>query len=510
MKIKKYLLFALAVGMLTACDPNKEEGDFDVTNLTSEQLLEGATFAQYSGVTNEDGTITYTPSETGNYIEFNIPAVSSVDVYYLKKDGSEFSLSTGKSGGMINYVPTRGSDPNQTLYFRYINQNGDEVVASKTFTLDVAQELSDEMKLLVSSSGTKVWKWNLEAPDGQVWGNCGYNSTFSGKDFALTGAGKWWGVTSAADLTGQLEHSDTGVATGEEDDNATMVMTEDGMIYCYDANGKEIRSGKFEIQDYDPTYSNNAKYCGILHTDAGSILFPFEINSAKKNGGVGRTPTDFYIAYMSTDRLVLIYPDDGVWGDDGSEATFWQFSCKTDLVGYLTGNDSKTWQWDNDNDGGRCWGNAGYSSFVYGGSGSITGNSWWGISSDGIAEQVSSYGYGFDDGEGQTMTFTVDGLLTKTSGGTGSFEVDATKTTDLGGYNEGTTMGRLTTTGDGILFAQRINATTTYTNLPSTISEFDIAYIDDDHLILITPCNYLSDGHASWEEGTFWRFKPLE
>lgn len=505
MKIKKYLLFAMAVGMLTACDPIKDEASFDVTTLTADELLAGATFAQYSGVTNEDGTITYTPSETGNYIEFNIPAVSSVDIYYIKKDGSEFSLSTGKSGGMFNYVPSRGSDPTQTLYFRYINQDGDEVVASKQFTLDVAQELSDEMKLLVSVSGTKVWKWNLEAPDGQVWGNAGLSETSDGKDFALKGSGKWWGVTTAADLTGQLNHSDTGVATGEEDDNATMVMTEDGMIYCYDANGNEIRSGKFEIQNYDPTYSRNSLYCGILHTDAGSILFPFEINSADKNGGKGRTPTDFYIAYLSTDRLVLVYPDDGEFG---AEATFWQFSCKTDLLGCLTGNDSKTWEWDNDN--GQCWGNAGYGSFVYGGSASVSGNTWWGITSDGIAEQVSSYGYGFDDGEGQTMTFTADGLLTKTSGGSGSFSVDATKTTDLGGYNEGTTMGRLTTTGDGILFAQRINAQSSYPNLSSTISEFDIAYISDDHLILITPCNYLSDGHASWEEGTFWRFKAVK
>ena len=37
-------------------------------------------------------------------------------------------------------------------------------------------------------------------------------------------------------------------------------------------------------------------------------------------------------------------------------------------------------------------------------------------------------------------------------------EVDITNTSDLGGYNEGKTLGRFKTTGSGIMFAQRINA----------------------------------------------------
>ena len=45
---KSILLFAVALGMLTACDPIKEDGTFDVDNYTSSNLLDGAEFSQYA------------------------------------------------------------------------------------------------------------------------------------------------------------------------------------------------------------------------------------------------------------------------------------------------------------------------------------------------------------------------------------------------------------------------------------------------------------------------------
>ena len=45
---KSILLFAVALGMLTACDPIKEDGSFDVDNFTSANLLDGAQFSQYA------------------------------------------------------------------------------------------------------------------------------------------------------------------------------------------------------------------------------------------------------------------------------------------------------------------------------------------------------------------------------------------------------------------------------------------------------------------------------
>ena len=47
---KKIFLFAVAVGLLTACDPIKDEASMDIDNITAEQLMEGATFSQYNQV----------------------------------------------------------------------------------------------------------------------------------------------------------------------------------------------------------------------------------------------------------------------------------------------------------------------------------------------------------------------------------------------------------------------------------------------------------------------------
>ena len=238
--------------------------------------------------------------------------MSALTIYYIKPDDSEGILSTGKAGGMFQFVPMRGSDPNQTIHFRYVNQNGETVEATKNFTVKVAADLKPEIKLLVSDDGSKVWKWNYAgAPDGQVWGNLGDNGGGNGKSFALEGAGKWWGVTSEEEFTGQLQHTHDGKYHNDGSPEATMVFNEDGTITCYDADGNKIRSGNFEVQNYDPTYSKASRYVGILHTDAGSILWPYEINSN------GNMPTDFEIAYLSPSRLVLAYPDKGAWDTGG-------------------------------------------------------------------------------------------------------------------------------------------------------------------------------------------------
>lgn len=145
--------------MLTACNPQKEEKGFDVTNLTSDQLLSGATFSQYNAIKDEAGNIIdYEEAADGNWIKYNIPSVSSVYIFYLKPDGTEFKLASGSAGGMFNFVPARGSDTNQTVYFRFINQNGEEVIASKDFTLQVAGELEMPVRFIASNDyGEKVW-----------------------------------------------------------------------------------------------------------------------------------------------------------------------------------------------------------------------------------------------------------------------------------------------------------------------------------------------------------------
>ena len=103
---------------------------------------------------------------------------------------------------------------------------------------------------------------------------------------------------------------------------------EKGTVASYTANGTQIRSGKFEITAWDkgnrfiPSIdgSQAAWAIGSLHTDAGSILFPFKIN------GGGEKPTDFEIMQLDGSHMKLIYvaPGTGSW----SEATWWAFKKK--------------------------------------------------------------------------------------------------------------------------------------------------------------------------------------
>ena len=57
-----------------------------------------------------------------------------------------------------------------------------------------------------------------------------------------------------------------------------------------------------------------------MTTDAGSILWPFQIN------GGGAKPTEFEIIELDSEHLKLIYaaPGTGSWG----EATWWAFKAK--------------------------------------------------------------------------------------------------------------------------------------------------------------------------------------
>jgi hypothetical protein len=168
----------------------------------------------------------------------------------------------------------------------------------------------------------KAWTWDTEFRSGAVWGNVGYAA---GEDWT---SGIWWGA-KPEELTGQLQHSDTGVATGEESAGAYMTFDwKTAAVKSFSADGAEIRSGKFEIQNWGNGEKTQASVdgsqaawaYGTLHTDAGSILFPFKIN------GGGEKPTDFEIMQLDNDHLRLIYaaPGTGGW----SEATWWAFKKK--------------------------------------------------------------------------------------------------------------------------------------------------------------------------------------
>ena len=279
---KSILLIAVALGMLTACNPIKDDGSMDIDNFTSANLLDGATFSQYA-----DEACTEAKAD-GNWIKYSVPKASSLYIYYLKADGSEFKLASSQGAGVFNFVPARGSDPNQTVYFKYINADLEETVASKDFTVEVAGELNPEIRLLASNDyGKKTWKWDPTVANtgGVVWGNMGYCGG-AGADVGLAGNGQWWGVVAESETEAgsgngflqQLQHTEDGAYHGDGNVEASrMVFTEDGILTAYDADGNVIRSDSYAVEGYDP---NGEWKVGDLVTKA--ILWPYEINSGGK------------------------------------------------------------------------------------------------------------------------------------------------------------------------------------------------------------------------------------
>ena len=475
---KSILLFAVALGILTSCDPIKDEKDFDVTNLTAEQLLNGATFSQYA-----DQACTE-PQADGNWIKYNIPNASSVFIFYKKADGSEFKLASGTAGGVFNFVPSRGSDPNQTVYFRYVNQNNEEVVASKEFTVQVAGELAMPIRFLASNDyGKKIWKWDPSIT-GAVWGNMGYLPG-DGKSVGTTGNGQWWGVTTSEEFNGQLQHTEDNTNHGDGDLAAYMVFTEDGLLKAYDATGAVIRDDSYAVEGWDPAGEWKV---GDLVTKA--ILWPYEINSG------GNIPGKYEIVYLTSDKMTLVYPDGGSQGGWG-EASFWHFCSNSDILGMAAGYESgKSWTWD-PSITGAVWGNMGYQP----GDGASVGTSgngqWWGVtSSEEFNGQLQHTEDNTNHGDGDLnayMTFGTDGILKAYNAAGEVIRSSAYEFVPVD--NSDWKIADLKTTS--ILWPYEINSGG---NIPGT---YEVVYLTGDKMTLVYP-----DGgsQGGWGEASFWHF----
>ena len=484
---KSIILFAVALGMLTACDPIKEDGTLNVKSYTSSNLLDGAEFSQYA-----DQACT-TPQADGNWIKYNIPNASGIYIYYVKPDGSEFKLSSGAAGGVFNFVPSRGSDPNQTVYFRYINANLEEVVATHEFTVQVAAELKPEIRLIASNDyGKKTWKWDPTAPDGVVWGNMGYSGG-NGAEVATTGSAKWWGVTSTEEFNQQLQHSTDGVNQGDGDMNAYMVFTEDGILTAYDASGNTIRNDSYSIESYNP---NGEWKVGNLVTKA--ILWPYEINSG------ANIPGTYEILNLTSDKMTLCYPDGGAFDSLGGwgEATFWNFYSNSDVKGMAYGYENgKDWTWNTEALDGVVWGNMGYCGGA--GANAVATGKWWGVTSEaefmGQLNHTNDGNAHGDESMDAYFTLTPDGLITRHAGdgsviNSGSFEIDESVANEW-------KVANLNTTAGTILFPYEINSGG---NMPTT---FEMVYVSGDKMTLVYPDGGDFGGLGGWGEATFWQFK---
>ena len=189
---------------------------------------------------------------------------------------------------------------------------------------EVTQEPDPLEVIYEMAAGTengKSWTWNTEAADGMVWGNMGYSGG-SGEDFALNGRGsKWWGVTSEEDFSGQLAHTATGKLMGDESMDAYFILKPNGSISRHKADGTIINSGTYEIEKI----VDNEWKVANLHTTAGTILWPYEINTG------GYMPTTFEVLYLTKERMTLVVSErNGNAGELGSwgEGTFWEFKAK--------------------------------------------------------------------------------------------------------------------------------------------------------------------------------------
>ncbi len=491
---KRYILLAVAASVLCACDPVEEDATFDPIETNSEAVSAAFSFTQADKAGN--------PASDGNYFTYTTSPAQIVKVYNYKADGSVNLLACGASGS-FTIAPGRGSDPNQKFYVAVYNSDGTEIVAEKTANVFVKADLTTTEKLFCSDSGRKTYKWNTAAPNGYVWGNCGYGAAATGKEFATTGTGQWWGVNADSIWAGQLEHSVKGQLTGEESFDAYMVFTEDGIIEKYDGKGAKLGESTYEVVEQTEN-TDWAKY--HLKTGEDAILWPFEIN------GGGKYVTEYEVVYLTPSLMTLVYPDGGDFSSLGGwgEASFWQFKAD-DVEGVLNNLDGseKKWAWNAEAPNGQVWGNIGYKGCSGTDLYSAGGCVWWGITDEetfGTEDQlVHAVGGKLQGDESFNAYFTLsaDGTLKKYDG-EGKLINTTTWSLDTDRTSADWAVGHLVTGENSVLWPYEINGGGKY------VTDFEIVYLDDTHMTLTYPDGGDFDNYGSWSEASFWQFKVKE
>ena len=174
------------------------------------------------------------------------------------------------------------------------------------------------MAIGYGKTATKDWTWDYDG-ENTVWGNMGYCGG-DGSKVGTNHEGQWWGVVNEAEFEGQTQHSNTGALNGDESPNAYFTLSNEGTITRHAGDGSVLKSGTFE---FEPISGNEWKVAN-LNTTAGTILWPFEINSN------GNMPETFEVVYLTGNKMCLVYPDGGAFDGLGNwgEATYWHFKAK--------------------------------------------------------------------------------------------------------------------------------------------------------------------------------------
>ena len=474
MKNIKLIAMTAAMGMVfAACEPTLIDGPEPFAPVEATVLANGITYQQFA-----DEACTQ-PDDAGNFLKYN----STAGVVQVFQEGNNSPLYTG-AGGVVKIPVKRGQEPSANLVFRLINGDGTFTEAVKTVACTPPTELSPEMLILASDNGQKVWKW---AP-ANVYGNAGHSG--AGSAFNAPGVvdGIWWGCESADALMDQLKHSG-GTAYGDEANGAYMVFSEDGVVTSYKPTGEVIRSGKFEVKNYDPSRASGWEL-GKLTTSEPALLFPWKVNAD------GTPVTEYDIMYFTPQAMTLVHTGGqaaGGWG----EITHWSFIGGSPDPLTIEG----TWTY-----GANGYGNGGHggSGAAFNAPGVVDGN-WWGVTTgDELIDQVQHAG-GAPTGdeasdaymvfEGNTVTtYAPDG--TKVRGG----EWAAVMNDYASGAGRGAAgweLGKLTTSEPAILFPWMINGGGT------PVTEFDIMYFDANNMTLVYTAGQASGG---WGEITHWVF----
>lgn len=505
--MKKILYILPLIALLFAsCDPTKVDLGSPDGTISEDALAKSFTYSQWS---DEAHT---TAQEDGNYFTYTTNPQQAVVVYQLV-NGKKDVIGSGASGS-FKIVPKRGEPNSQTIYVVASSQEATTTV-QKTVNVYVPSELTAEMRLLASEDGEKIWKWD---EDFGSWGNMGYVAG-DAESFVNEKNGLWWGVGDPAILNtpDQLKNAPNGEPQGDASSKAYMKFMDDGTIEVYDSIGNVLRTGKFDVKNYDGTRhiasidgsQANWSY-GTFATSGGCILWPFKIN------GGGETPKDFEILQLDANHLKLVYAAAGTgsWG----EATWWAFKSESDGAGALTDYSAKSWTWDTEFRSDRgAWGNMGYApgdgtSFVNEGNGI-----WFACDPDFLENpnekgetqmQHSDSETPLGEGVGAYMTFDFkSGYVTSyNSEGKqirqGKYEIQKWANGERTIASEGGTqanwaLGYLHTDEGSILWPFKINGG----GMKPT--DFEIMQLDGDHLKLI----YAAPNTGSWGEATWWAFK---
>lgn len=479
---KSIICMMAAAALFCACDPVMDDKDFDAVSTTSQQLSDAVSFKVYTdeALTKEAG-----PAE-GNFVKFTTSPAQVVTI--IQKNGeAEKILATGASGS-FKLSPKRGESNDQVVTVRVVNSDNSVIDAEKTVNVWVKSDLDPEYKLLLGEAGKKSWMWDFDATTGSTcWGNGGNDGNGAGFT-ARTVPGHWWGVETPEGLADQLQHSDTGAPTGEENSGAYMTFDEDGNAVVYTAGGSVIRKGTFELQNYDPSRSSGWQIA-TLHTDQSAVLFPFSINEN------GKKVTDFDVMYLDANHMTLVYTKGngaGSWG----EITHWMFKNCSPSTDILEGNEK--WGWAQDGNG--CWGNAGNSGNGAGFNATAVDGKWWGVNVGSELKDQLAHSGGNDYGDADDNAYMIfkNGTVTSYKGdGSVIRSSDYSLNIYPDGRAGGWELGKLSTKSAGLLFPFSINEG------GKDVTEFDVMYMNGDNMTLVYT---KGNGAGSWGEITFWRF----